>query len=97
MYRFLPLPFQRSETSGRRTDMWPNAKRIRLLSSWWRPSSTELDRAIRAALLIYFSFSSSISTFIRCAPPSVLALLGLETTLASLLARVGLSANERYR
>jgi len=42
-------------------------------------------RARRAALLNYFSVFSSFSTFICCAPPSVLVLLGLGTTVASLL------------
>ena len=42
-------------------------------------------RAKRAALLNYFSLFSSFSTLICCALPSVLVLLGLGTTVASLL------------
>ncbi len=42
-------------------------------------------RARRAALLNYFSLFSSFSTLICCALPSVLVLLGLGTTVASLL------------
>ena len=42
-------------------------------------------RARRAALLNYFSLFSSLSTLICCALPSVLVLLGLGTTVASLL------------
>jgi mercuric ion transport protein len=42
-------------------------------------------RARRAALLNYFSLFSSFSTLICCALPSVLILLGLGTTVASLL------------
>ncbi len=41
--------------------------------------------ARRAALLNYFSLFSSSSTLICCALPSVLVLLGLGTTVASLL------------
>ena len=41
--------------------------------------------AKRAALLNYFSLFSSFSTLICCALPSVLVLLGLGTTVASLL------------
>ena len=39
----------------------------------------------RAAMLNYFSLFSSFSTLICCALPSVLVLLGLGTTVASLL------------
>jgi mercuric ion transport protein len=42
-------------------------------------------RAKRAALLNYFSLFSSFSTLICCALPSVLVLLGMGTTVASLL------------
>jgi hypothetical protein len=42
-------------------------------------------RARRTALLNYFSLFSSFSTLICCALPSVLVLLGLGTTVASLL------------
>jgi len=42
-------------------------------------------RARRAALMNYFSLFSSFSTLICCALPSVLVLLGLGTTVASLL------------
>jgi mercuric ion transport protein len=42
-------------------------------------------RARRAALLNYFSLFSSFGTLICCALPSVLVLLGLGTTVASLL------------
>ena len=42
-------------------------------------------RARRAALLNYFSLFGSFSTLICCALPSVLVLLGLGTTVASLL------------
>lgn len=41
--------------------------------------------ARRAALLNYFSLFGSFSTLICCALPSVLVLLGLGTTVASLL------------
>src|ERR1700709_2426100 len=41
--------------------------------------------ARRAALLNYFSLFSSFGTLICCALPSVLVLLGLGTTVASLL------------
>jgi len=44
-----------------------------------------VQRARRAALLNYFSLFSSFSTLICCALPSVLVLLGLGTTVASLL------------
>jgi mercuric ion transport protein len=44
-----------------------------------------LQRARRAALLNYFSLFSSFSTLICCALPSVLVLLGMGTTVASLL------------
>ncbi len=43
------------------------------------------SRAKRAALLNYFSLFSSFSTLICCALPSILVLLGLGTTVASLL------------
>ena len=43
------------------------------------------QRARRAALLNYFSLFSSFSTLICCALPSILVLLGLGTTVASLL------------
>lgn len=42
-------------------------------------------RVRRAALLNYFSLFSSFSTLLCCALPSVLVLLGLGTTVASLL------------
>lgn len=42
-------------------------------------------RVRRAALLNYFSLFSSFSTLICCALPSILVLLGLGTTVASLL------------
>ncbi len=42
-------------------------------------------RARRAALLNYFSLFSSFSTLLCCALPSILVLLGLGTTVASLL------------
>ena len=42
-------------------------------------------RTRRAALLNFFSLFSSFSTLICCALPSVLVLLGLGTTVASLL------------
>lgn len=42
-------------------------------------------RARRAVLLNYFSLFSSFSTLICCALPSVLVLLGMGTTVASLL------------
>ena len=48
------------------------------------PGSPEL-RSCRASLLNYFSLFSSFSTLLCCALPSVLVLLGLGTTLASLL------------
>ena len=44
-----------------------------------------MQRARRAALLNYFSLFSSFSTLICCALPSVLVLLGMGTTVASLL------------
>ena len=44
-----------------------------------------LQRGRRAALLNYFSLFSSFSTLICCALPSVLVLLGMGTTVASLL------------
>jgi len=43
------------------------------------------QRLRRAALLNYFSLFSSFSTMICCALPSVLVLLGMGTTVASLL------------
>jgi mercuric ion transport protein len=43
------------------------------------------QRARRAALLNYFSLFSSFGTLICCALPSVLVLLGMGTTVASLL------------
>ena len=48
-------------------------------------SQAPRQRAKRAALLNYFSLFSSFSTLICCALPSVLVLLGLGTTVASLL------------
>jgi hypothetical protein len=48
-------------------------------------STTPAQRAKRAALLNYFSLFSSFSTLICCALPSVLVLLGMGTTVASLL------------
>src|ERR1700685_4196059 len=48
-------------------------------------SQVPLQRARRAALLNYFSLFSSCSTLICCALPSVLVLLGMGTTVASLL------------
>jgi mercuric ion transport protein len=55
-------------------------------------------RAKRAALLNYFSLFSSFSTLICCALPSVLVLLGLGTSVASLLSAapwlVSLSRNK---
>ena len=44
-----------------------------------------MRRARRAALLNYFSLFSSFSTLLCCALPSVLVLLGLGGTVASLL------------
>ena len=44
-----------------------------------------VQRARRAALLNYFTLFSSFSTLICCALPSVLVLLGMGTTVASLL------------
>jgi hypothetical protein len=44
-----------------------------------------MQRVKRAALLNYFSLFSSFSTLICCALPSVLVLLGMGTTVASLL------------
>jgi mercuric ion transport protein len=43
------------------------------------------QRAKRTALLNYFSLFGSFSTLICCALPSVLVLLGMGTTVASLL------------
>jgi len=48
-------------------------------------SKAPVQRARRAALLNYFSLFSSFSTLICCALPSVLVLLGMGTTVASLL------------
>jgi mercuric ion transport protein len=48
-------------------------------------SIAPVQRARRAALLNYFSLFSSFSTLICCALPSVLVLLGMGTTVASLL------------
>jgi mercuric ion transport protein len=48
-------------------------------------SEAPVQRARRAALLNYFSLFSSFSTLICCALPSVLVLLGMGTTVASLL------------
>lgn len=48
-------------------------------------SSKPEERARRAALLNYFSLFGSFSTLICCALPSVLVLLGLGTTVASIL------------
>ena len=48
-------------------------------------SMTPVSSAKRAALLNYFSLFSSFSTLICCALPSVLVLLGMGTTVASLL------------
>jgi mercuric ion transport protein len=48
-------------------------------------SLTPERRAKRAALLNYFSLFSSFGTLICCALPSILVLLGLGTTVASLL------------
>lgn len=49
-----------------------------------RPQAPE-QRARRAAVLNYFSLFGSFSTLICCALPSVLVLLGMGTTVASLL------------
>ena len=48
-------------------------------------SQAPVQRAKRAALLNYFSLFSSFSTLICCALPSVFVLLGMGTTVASLL------------
>lgn len=48
-------------------------------------SQAPAHRARRAALLNYFSLFGSFSTLICCALPSVLVLLGMGTTVASLL------------
>ena len=48
-------------------------------------SQAPMQSAERAALLNYFSLFSSFSTLICCALPSVLVLLGMGTTVASLL------------
>jgi mercuric ion transport protein len=61
-------------------------------------SDAPMQRARRAALLNYFSLFSSFSTLICCALPSVLVLLGMGTTVASLLSAapwlVGLSRHK---
>jgi mercuric ion transport protein len=61
------------------------------------PASPE-RRAKRTALLNYFSLFSSFSTLICCALPSVLVLLGMGTSVASLLSAapwlVGLSRHK---
>ena len=61
-------------------------------------SEAPMQRARRAALLNYFSLFSSFSTLICCALPSVLVLLGMGTTVASLLSAapwlVGLSRHK---
>ena len=56
-------------------------------------SQATRQRAKRAALLNYFSLFSSFSTLICCALPSVLVLLGLGTTVASLLSAAPWLAN----
>jgi mercuric ion transport protein len=48
-------------------------------------SQAPVQRAKRTALLNYFSLFGSFSTLICCALPSVLVLLGMGTTVASLL------------
>ena len=48
-------------------------------------SQAPVQRAKRGTLLNYFSLFSSFSTLICCALPSVLVLLGMGTTVASLL------------
>ena len=48
-------------------------------------SQATVQRAKQAALLNYFSLFTSFSTLICCALPSVLVLLGMGTTVASLL------------
>jgi hypothetical protein len=48
-------------------------------------SQAPVQRARRAALLNYFSLFSSFSTLICCALPSVLVLLGMGATVASML------------
>ncbi|HEY6374158.1 MAG TPA: hypothetical protein VIX90_01400, partial [Edaphobacter sp.] len=48
-------------------------------------SQAPIQRARRGELLNYFSLFSSFSTLICCALPSVLVLLGMGTTVASLL------------
>ena len=59
---------------------------------------TPVQRAKRATLLNYFSLFSSFGTLICCALPSVLVLLGMGTTVASLLSAapwlVGLSRHK---
>jgi len=49
------------------------------------PSTLSLRGTRRAALLNYFSLFGSFSTLLCCALPSVLVLLGMGTTVASLL------------
>ena len=48
-------------------------------------SQAPVQRARRTALLNYFSLFGSFSTLICCALPSVLVLLGMGTSVASLL------------
>jgi mercuric ion transport protein len=48
-------------------------------------SQAPMQRARRAALLNYFSLFSSFSTLICCVLPSMLVLLGMGTTVVSLL------------
>ena len=48
-------------------------------------SQAHVQRARRTALLNYFSLFGSFSTLICCALPSVLVLLGMGTSVASLL------------
>jgi mercuric ion transport protein len=48
-------------------------------------SQVPAQSAKRVALFNYFSLFSSFSTLICCALPSVLVLLGMGTTVASLL------------
>lgn len=49
------------------------------------PPSTNPEQRSRASLLNYFSLFTSFSTLLCCALPSVLVLLGLGATVASLL------------
>jgi mercuric ion transport protein len=55
------------------------------LSNTMPISRTSTRRVRRAVLLNYFSLFGSFSTLICCALPSVLVLLGMGTTVASLL------------